>query len=162
MPGAGLGPFLLHVETVIGLLLCLHMYPGVTCKTRTVELLFRLGRFVVGQVQTHVAIPFSKGTLWKKAIEKGTLDSCKESHNDWLALAGKSLQPSPSLNGKKSGVSLPQGQPANSRRSQDGPNVTEVLQKAEPQFHADMTRVLGRASEPVPRYVGSTGFPASC
>lgn len=113
------------------------------------------------QVQTHVAIPFSKGTLWKKAIEKGTLDSCKESHNDWLALAGKALQPNPSLNGKKAGVPLPQGQQASSKRSQDGPNVNELLQKAEPQFHADMTRVLGQASEPVPRYVVLHGFRAN-
>ena len=30
----------------------------------------------------HVHIPFAKHTMWKKAIVKGTLDSCREVHED--------------------------------------------------------------------------------
>lgn len=34
------------------------------------------------QAVNHVGIPFAKQTMWKKAIEKGTLDSCREVHED--------------------------------------------------------------------------------
>lgn len=36
------------------------------------------------QAVNHVRIPFSKQTIWKKAIEKGTLDSCREVHEDMV------------------------------------------------------------------------------
>lgn len=39
------------------------------------------------QAVNHVHIPFAKHTMWKKAIIKGTLDTCREVHEDmvrWL------------------------------------------------------------------------------
>ena len=39
------------------------------------------------QAVNHVHIPFAKHTMWKKAIIKGTLDTCREVHGDmvrWL------------------------------------------------------------------------------
>ncbi len=33
----------------------------------------------------HVHIPFAKHTMWKKAIIKGTLDSCREVHEDMVS-----------------------------------------------------------------------------
>ena len=47
------------------------------------------------QAVNHVHIPFAKPTMWKKAIVKGTMDSCREVHEDMvnrsLALVGKKL-----------------------------------------------------------------------
>ncbi|KAL3156848.1 hypothetical protein ABBQ38_001117 [Trebouxia sp. C0009 RCD-2024] len=37
------------------------------------------------RVQSCVSVPFSKATWWKKAIQKGSIDSCREAHQDWLA-----------------------------------------------------------------------------
>ncbi|DBA93644.1 TPA: hypothetical protein ACH3X3_013719 [Trebouxia sp. C0006] len=37
------------------------------------------------RVQSQVSVPFSKATWWKKAIQKGSIDSCREAHEDWLA-----------------------------------------------------------------------------
>jgi hypothetical protein len=34
----------------------------------------------------HVKIPFNKQTMWRKAIEKGTLDSCREAHKDLVQM----------------------------------------------------------------------------
>ncbi len=39
------------------------------------------------QAVNHVKIPFNKHTMWKKAIEKGTLDSCREAHEDLVRLS---------------------------------------------------------------------------
>ena len=41
----------------------------------------RLGMLAL-QAVNHVGIPFAKQTMWRKAIEKGTLDSCREVHED--------------------------------------------------------------------------------
>jgi hypothetical protein len=43
-----------------------------------------LGNVLPVQAVNHVRIPFSKPTIWKKAIEKGTLDSCREVHEDMV------------------------------------------------------------------------------
>jgi hypothetical protein len=109
----------------------------------------------IRQVQTYVAIPFSKSTIWKKAIEKGTLDSCKESHNDWIAQASKSLEPvnvQLASQMESQPNSIRQSQPL-TRHSEEGPDVDELLRKIEPQFHADMARMLRAASSPSPRCV---------
>ncbi|DBA65827.1 TPA: hypothetical protein ACH3X2_002859 [Trebouxia sp. C0005] len=37
------------------------------------------------RLQSQVSVPFSKATWWKKAIQKGSIDSCREAHEDWLA-----------------------------------------------------------------------------
>lgn len=37
------------------------------------------------QVLNYVGIPFAKQTMWRKAIEKGTLDSCREVHEDLVS-----------------------------------------------------------------------------
>eukprot|EP00884_Botryococcus_braunii_P008439 jgi/Botrbrau1/17597/Bobra.0166s0036.1 len=105
------------------------------------------------QVQTYVAIPFSKGTIWKKAIEKGTLDSCKESHSDWLAQASKALEPVilPNASVAATQVQNKQRRQSFGTRSDEGPDVDELLRKIEPQFHADMARMLRAASAPSPR-----------
>ena len=36
------------------------------------------------QAVNHVHIPFAKPTMWKKAIVKGTMDSCREVHEDMV------------------------------------------------------------------------------
>ena len=36
------------------------------------------------QAVNHVHIPFAKPTMWKKAIVKGTTDSCREVHEDMV------------------------------------------------------------------------------
>ncbi len=36
------------------------------------------------QAVNHVHIPFAKHTMWKKAIIKGTLDTCREVHEDMV------------------------------------------------------------------------------
>ena len=36
------------------------------------------------QAVNHVHIPFAKHTMWKKAIIKGTLDSCRDVHEDMV------------------------------------------------------------------------------
>ncbi|KAL3132628.1 hypothetical protein ABBQ32_009153 [Trebouxia sp. C0010 RCD-2024] len=47
------------------------------------------------RVQSCVSVPFSKATWWKKAIQKGSIDSCKEAHQDWLAKVQAALSAPP-------------------------------------------------------------------
>lgn len=41
--------------------------------------------FACEQAVNHIHIPFAKHTMWKKAIIKGTLDSCREVHEDLVS-----------------------------------------------------------------------------
>jgi len=40
-------------------------------------------------VKTHVMVDFAKTTIWRKAIESGVINSCRGSHEEWLAAAQK-------------------------------------------------------------------------
>ena len=41
------------------------------------------------KIATHVMVDFTKATIWKKAIESGVINSCRSSHEEWLAAAQK-------------------------------------------------------------------------
>jgi hypothetical protein len=41
------------------------------------------------KIATHVMVDFTKPTIWRKAIESGVINSCRGSHEEWLAAAQK-------------------------------------------------------------------------
>lgn len=57
---------------------------GVGCRNIRNVSVWAMNTDVLALVQAvnHVKIPFNKQTMWRKAIEKGTLDTCREAHTD--------------------------------------------------------------------------------
>ena len=51
---------------------------------RMSEVYSREGDCTCTQAVNHVHIPFAKHTMWKKAIITGTLDSCRDVHEDMV------------------------------------------------------------------------------
>lgn len=92
-------------------------------------------------VTTHVSVPFSKSTWWKKQIEKGSIESCREAHADWLAKAQALLagsQPNSPALAQRWG---PSG-PLNSAQVE----VDELLEQLPVQHRQAVADVIRRAS----------------
>ncbi|CAL8460897.1 g428 [Coccomyxa elongata] len=125
----------------------------------------------------HVKIPFNKQTMWRKAIEKGTLDTCREAHTDLLAKAQKLVAAVPAVlstirsssGGRPAeAAAAPGGVPATPfagaagagglpplhRRSPTGgsgasesPDVERLLSRIPSEFRADVARMLLNSQE---------------